>query len=286
MRGADSLELLNRLSTNALNDMVAMECRQTLLTTNQGKLVDWLRVVRREELVLICSPGRGQRVADWLESYTIMEDASSAVAQASAPLIRWSGLSASSWMDSRGVREDGVVALDAGLALHSPKGFSGSVDIVSLDATGNAFGQVPSRDIQRLSLEQYERVRVLAGVPSSDYEFKSDVNPLELRLAEGAISFSKGCYIGQEVLSRMDSYDKVARTLIGWSSQDTVDATDTSRIVVDGKSVGRVTSFVREEAAVYGLAIVNRGAARNISALLRNDSRETPIELTDRPFWS
>ena len=84
----------------------------------------------------------------------------------------------------------------------------------------------------------------------------------------------------------MDSYDKVARTLIGWSSQDTVDATDTSRIVVDGKSVGRVTSFVREEAAVYGLAIVNRGAARNISALLRNDSRETPIELTDRPFWS
>ena len=192
MRGADSLELLNRLSTNALNDMVAMECRQTLLPTNQGKLVDWRRVVRREELVLICSPGRGQRVADWLESYTIMEDASSAVAQASAPLIRWSGLSASSWMDSRGVREDGVVALDAGLALYSPKGFSGSVDIVSLDATGNAFGQVPSRDFQRLSLEQYERVRVLAGVPSSDYEFKSDVNPLEHRLAEGAISFSKG----------------------------------------------------------------------------------------------
>lgn len=286
MRGADSLELLHRLSTNALDDMVAMECRQTLLTTNQGKLVDWLRVIRRDELVLVCSPGRGQRVADWLESYTIMEDVTSALAQARAPFVRWSGVDASHWMESNGVREDRAVAIDDGVAVCSPKGFSHSADIVSLDATGSVFDHVPIRDTQRLNREQYEEARVLAGVPSSEYEFKLDINPLELRLADVAISFSKGCYVGQEVLSRMESYDKVARTLIGWSSQDAVDPTDKSRIVVDGKSVGRVTSFVRDGATLYGLAIVNRGAARGIDAVLRNDSRESPIELTDRPFWA
>ena len=59
-----------------------------------------------------------------------------------------------------------------------------------------------------------EHARIKAGLPAPGAELTDRVNPLEAGLDE-FVSFTKGCYVGQEVIARLDTYDKVQRRLVG-----------------------------------------------------------------------
>ena len=73
--GEDSLDLLNRLSTNKVVDLSAGEGAVTVLTTDRGRIIDVLGVVNQGgQVMLLTSPGRQQAVIEWLDKYTIMED--------------------------------------------------------------------------------------------------------------------------------------------------------------------------------------------------------------------
>lgn len=72
---------------------------------------------------------------------------------------------------------------------------------------------VRSAGIRHLTLTEYTALRVAEGVPSCPEELNDGHNPLESGL-QGSVSFTKGCYIGQEVVARLDSYDKVQRALV------------------------------------------------------------------------
>ena len=69
------MDLLNRLSTNKVDHLEPGNWAPTVLTSDRGRIVDLLCVVRSGEAVhLLTSPGQQQPVADWLDKYTIMED--------------------------------------------------------------------------------------------------------------------------------------------------------------------------------------------------------------------
>ena len=63
--------------------------------------------------------------------------------------------------------------------------------------------------------EAVEAWRVLRGWPADGHELTEEHNPLEAGLRD-AVSFTKGCYVGQEVVARLQSRDKVARSLAGF----------------------------------------------------------------------
>ncbi len=65
-----------------------------------------------------------------------------------------------------------------------------------------------------LTDDDYLELRVLAGVPAGGAELTDARHPLEAGLAAD-ISFTKGCYTGQEVVARQDAYGKVTRRLVG-----------------------------------------------------------------------
>ena len=89
-----------------------------------------------------------------------------------------------------------------------------------------------------------ESRRVLLGLPVHPNELNDDHNPLEAGLRD-AVSFDKGCYVGQEVVARLNTYDKVSRSLIGLElpADGGLPAPGTE-IVVEGSTEGRVTSVV------------------------------------------
>jgi hypothetical protein len=62
--------------------------------------------------------------------------------------------------------------------------------------------------------EVTEAWRVLRGFPIGNHELTEEHNPLEAGLS-AAVSFRKGCYVGQEVVARLNTYDKVSRQLVG-----------------------------------------------------------------------
>jgi folate-binding protein YgfZ len=88
----------------------------------------------------------------------------------------------------------------------------------------------------------YETLRIEAGIPLFPSELNEKHNPLETSLVQ-AISFTKGCYIGQEVIARLDTYDKVQRHLMGvlTDSPDAL-AAPTAISTSDGTQIGEITS--------------------------------------------
>lgn len=113
-----------------------------------------------------------------------------------------------------------------------------------------------------LGMEAYEALRVRHAIPAYGRELGEAYNPLEAGLI-GSINFEKGCYIGQEVIARLDTYHKVQRhlALLQFSSQSDVSAAQT--LQHNGQNMGVVTSVTRVPTTgeVIGLGYVRTGLA-------------------------
>jgi folate-binding protein YgfZ len=101
-----------------------------------------------------------------------------------------------------------------------------------------------------LDADQYERARIEAGVPRLGPDLDESTIPQEAWLDRDSVSFTKGCYLGQELVARIDSRGHVNRVLRWLRPADgSVVLARDAEIEVDGKAVGQVTS------AVPGLAL-------------------------------
>jgi folate-binding protein YgfZ len=97
--------------------------------------------------------------------------------------------------------------------------------------------------------EELERWRIEAGIPRWGREIDDQILPAEAGLDETHISFSKGCYPGQEPIARQRYRGKVNRKLRVLEVEG--DATPGTELVLDGKTVGRITSAVPGVALAY-----------------------------------
>jgi tRNA-modifying protein YgfZ len=109
-----------------------------------------------------------------------------------------------------------------------------------------------------LGEDELERLRVLAGTPRWGREIDDRVLPAEAGLDERAISFTKGCYPGQEPVARQRYRGRVNRTLRVLELSDGELPVYDAEVTYEGKTVGRVTSAVRDGDRVAALAYVRR----------------------------
>ena len=100
----------------------------------------------------------------------------------------------------------------------------------------------------------FDAYRVAQGVPAYGAEFGAFNNPLEARLL-GSISDEKGCYTGQEVIARLQTYRKVRRLLMAFTASAPADSGD-ALADADGSPAGAVTSVCDVGGRVFGLALV------------------------------
>jgi tRNA-modifying protein YgfZ len=282
--GRDRVDLLHRISTNDLRPLAEPgRSLATVFTNEKGRIVDWVTIVSLpDQLLLRTSPGRAAALATWIERYTIMEDVRCTDVSSELGLVVVQG--AERLVDvnppAGGVATVGAQLWTRGLAAFGPR-LEAVVPRAELPVMLGALEKLgPIRGARDLEL-----ARLLAGVPSPEHEFKDDVNPLELRINRDAISWTKGCYIGQEVIARLDSYDKLARQLVGVEAT-TAPPGDELRLTRQGRPLGRVTSLLRAERGVVGLAVVKREAAGPGDAELVGEAGSVAARLVDRPFWS
>lgn len=123
-----------------------------------------------------------------------------------------------------------------------------------------------------LDAGEAERWRISCGEPAVPGEINDELNPFELGLAD-RVSLSKGCYLGQETLARLATYDGVRQQLRRWHCPATTSATDRATTLAtalavgtvlhgaDGERAGRISSaLVLPEGGAIGLALVRRQA--------------------------
>ena len=132
-----------------------------------------------------------------------------------------------------------------------------------------------------INLDTFEVIRIERGVPRFLADMGEDTIPLEAGIEDRAISFTKGCYVGQEVIVRVTHRGggRVAKKLVRWiadASADIVPLPD-SRIFSFDKDIGRVTSaaFSPNINRVVGLGYVHRDFTESGTdiTVMWNDSR-------------
>ena len=257
MVGRDCLDLLHRLSTQDLLKLQPGEGARTVLASDKGRIIDVLTVYRlADRLLLITSPERQADTLAWLDRYTFSEDSAATDVTASTGLLTLLGPKAVSLAQEvlgKGLAPAGKLGHLQGeiggvpvTLAHGHEPLSGLYIFVrdhsqlpavseALRVAGGALG------LERVGPAVYDILRIEAGMGVYGREYGEQYNPLEAQLRD-SISFHKGCYIGQEVIARLDSYQKVQKLLMGvlLPSGDVPPAG--TRLVADGKDAGAVTS--------------------------------------------
>lgn len=121
------------------------------------------------------------------------------------------------------------------------------------------------------------------GRPAPGMELTSEFNVLEACLWS-SVSLNKGCYKGQETISRLITYDGIKQRL--WGFHLSAAAEPGSIIAVDGKKVGKLTSYTsgRKQSEHFGLGYIKRKAASEGDTVIVGDNiKGTVVEV---PFLS
>jgi folate-binding protein YgfZ len=127
-----------------------------------------------------------------------------------------------------------------------------------------------------------EVLRIEAGMPRAGSELDEDVLPAEARLLERAVSFTKGCYTGQEVVARMHSRARVGHLLVGISLAAEAPPPPGAALLHAGAKVGAVSSAARSPAAgVIALGFVRAAHAEPRTEL---SCQGAPARVVELPF--
>ena len=270
--GEDALDLLNRLSTNKVDHLQPGHWAPTVLTSDRGRIVDLLAVVHAGDCIyLLTSPGQQQPVSEWLDKYTIMEDLEVEDASPHTAVIALAGPSAPALLgldsdDAERLPGKQFPAPTVSLGGHSVIALSrplGNLPCCLLIAPAEATEAIAATlpGTVEAGPDQWEALRIASGAPAYGTEMGEPYNPLEAGLI-GAIDFTKGCYIGQEVIARLDSYDKIQKYLAVLRFSDGSDPEPGTELYHDGRPAGSVTSLYRTPSGeLRGLGFVRTAAA-------------------------
>ena len=278
--GPDALDLLHRLTTNSIIDIPDGSARRTILTNEKGRIVDVFWVLKRsdEELLLATDATDPSLMQAWIDRFTIIEDAE--LIDASDFLTRWYVVGPNA-PDALG---EAFPELDfADCSVGELRGMDvaegGVVLFLRTDAAGPeswlatagspAVWEVNARfekvKIDPAPNKMFDHIRISNKVPIAGFDLTENVNPLEAGLLD-LIDFEKGCYIGQEVIARLDTYDKVQRSLVGFSQTELTNEMQRIEIGDDilsddgGRRVGWVTSVAQKPRTneLIGLAYLRK----------------------------
>ena len=255
--GTDALDLLHRITTNELLSLQPGKAKRTVITDERGRVVDAPWVVMRgpNDLLLITDMRDVHSVERAILKYTIIEDACLTSLNDQLKRVTLFG---------RGANDGVLNFLEDGDGNAYAVGDWTSVgDVLLLKSTfGDEVGWemvIPSEQfavtvdrldgiLPRISEETFHVVRTVNGIPWPGYELSVDVNPLECGLRE-LVDFDKGCYVGQEVIARLDTYEKVQRSMVKLRfaddrvpERDGQPARDATLRSEDGRRVGWVSS--------------------------------------------
>ncbi len=258
--GADRLDLLHRLSTGDIGGLKPGQEGTTILTSDKGRVLEILRVLAFEDYVLMLMHGTDvESVRTWLDKYTIMDDFATHDATSDYVLFGVYGEHAKSTLE--GLLQ--VELSDQG-SFQQVDAFGGTVFVVrdirlngsgsftllaSSEAASSVAEALSGAGVMEISEATRQSLRIEVGQPEMSTELTGEYNPLEAGLVSW-VSFTKGCYIGQEVIARLDTYDKVKRRLIGVTLEGQLeeislaeDVELTVREPVEDVSIGVVTSL-------------------------------------------
>jgi folate-binding protein YgfZ len=253
--GADRDKFLHGQVTNdVLKLKIGQGCYATLVTA-KGKIESDLFIHKlKEELLLDFEPGLTQRVIDRLTRYVIAEDVQMIDVAPHYGLLFVGGPGSMAILKECGLQlaipEAPLTWLSTAIdseevyVVNNPRfrqpGFDLFVPVARIETIARALQQSGAK---LAGFDALETVRIENAVPRFGLDMTENTLPQEAELQDRAISFAKGCYIGQEVIARIRTYGQVAKALRLLRLKDGNTAPPSgTKIFASGKESGFVTS--------------------------------------------
>ena len=274
----DRLRFLHNQSTADFEKRQPGDVCDTVFVTSTARTIDLVTgLILDDQVLLITSPNRRKYLFNWLDKYIFFADrvtlkdvtpslASFTLmgAESAKILAQWGcpDLTEVAQNNHRLCHIDGVeVRISIGTELGLP-----GYRLIVVGGASPEENRSQSAKLQKalatlgavnLGEDAWECLRISQGRPRPDAELTEDYNPLEVGLWQ-TISFSKGCYIGQETIARLNTYKGVKQYLWGVKLAGFV-AVGTV-ITVDGEKVGVLTSCSEIDGQILGLGYVRSKA--------------------------
>ncbi len=290
MRGIDHLDFLHRMTSNSFSDLPIGSGLETVFLDNRARILDLATCYRgSDSTALILSPASRASIPSWLDRYIFAEaieledrtdetamleligpDATHLVAQVLDEDL-------SSFQNHQllcpQATEDLWLARTTWAKAPALRAFG---PLESINALWQRFDAHGAASIDAAT---WEILRIEEGIPQLGRELTETYNPWEAGL-DHAIHIDKGCYIGQEVIARLDTYDKVKQHLVGLQLTES-DLPEPGQRLYDGKrELGSITSavysplqgpialaYVRREASAAGTKLDLAGIQATVVSL-------------------
>ena len=287
MRGDDHLDFLHRMTSNDFHNLQIGYGLEAVFIEQRARILDLATCYRGPDTTaLILSLDSRTAIPTWLDRFIFAEalelaDQTDETAmfelvgpQAAQLVSRTLDVDLAKLQDHQLL--DSQVSDDLWLARTAGPGLRAFGPPPAVEALWQRLAAASARPIGAAT---WEILRVEQGLPLLGRELTQDYNPWEAGL-DRAIHLDKGCYIGQEVIARLDTYDKVKQHLVGLKlSADELPAI--GQPLRDGaREVGRITSTVYSpNLGPIALAYVRRSACAEGTVLDLDGAQATVASL-------
>lgn len=257
LTGSDRVRYLNGQVTNDVRRAKTSESVYACVTNLKGKIEadGFIHAGENDSLLMDAEPGLREPLAMRLERYIIADDVDLRDVTDDWRLFHFFGAAANEVTGGRAVKTEGRFG-QQGVDLWLP-----------------ASAERPSFAAPLISAEDAEIWRICHGIPRWPLELNAETFPAEAGLQNRAMDYAKGCYIGQEILSRIKTTGKMPRSLVRWMGGPVKpESNELYTRTEEGveKGIGAITSACLHPVLDrwIGLAYVRQGTEATHSLLL------------------
>ena len=305
LRGKDVLDFINRISSNQTKDLPKENIIDTIFTTEKGRIIDYTTLFNFDDYQILMGNIENQpKVMMWINKYVITDD------------VKVTNINGKySLLEVLGPQADSFLTLVAGSVVNDIQ--PNSFKIINADGTifflAKMFDKngtkkfliiadpIHASHLIKFMIENkgpfnfnligekaYESYRIEQGIPKAPNELNDNFNPHETKQLN-AVSFTKGCYIGQEVIARLETYEKVQKYLMGVEFEQVVKDNDTFTLSDENNTeAGKITSIVKSVRfnKYLGLAYIKKVYAQEgLQLTAKSESGELiNIKVKELPF--
>lgn len=252
LEGADAVRFLDNFTTASLAPLAVGEGVEGFFADGRGQVLALATLLRTPGGMWIdAAPGLAGRLRDHLEHYHIREAVTFHDASAERAAFVLLGRDATAWLASRAGltlpadaithRSTRLGDIPVTLVATDWHGRGGCRVITAAADADRMVAWLVASGLPQLSSAAVEAARIEAGSPEP-HDIPAKTLPQELGRDARAICFTKGCYLGQETVARLDALGHVNRRLVGVATGTTKAPAVNAEVTLDGMAVGTVTS--------------------------------------------
>lgn len=266
--GKDAATLLHHLTTNDIKKLQPSQGCDAILISNKARVLDWLQIWRESEdaYLVLTSPNRRDLFAPHARKFVLyQQDVTIEDVTGRGALMGVFGAGLNTALKT--AHDDAELDVPLNGVVYSqwqehPLWLSGTR---RLPGNGALVGSDDGKALEDLAQScgamlcddaTYNAHRIEAGIPVTGLELTDEVNPWEANF-DFAISLAKGCYNGQEVIARLNTYKKIKQRLMGVRLESALPMGERFVLRSHGRSAGILTSSAKSaQFGAIGLAFI------------------------------